>query len=117
MAELKRHAESGNCTGYQYKCFCRSDYRDSYEGIRKHLREECPLVRLQCRYCHANYDYPSGKLDVQQMNHFNRHSMTREEFRSHSCYLEQKKIDDSLNNPENLCKIKMLLLQKSVPLI
>jgi len=51
------------------------------------------------------------------MNHFNKNSMTREQFKSHSCYIEQKKIDESLKNPENISKIKMLLLQKCEPLI
>lgn len=74
------------------------------------------MVRLQCRYCHANTDYPSGTMDVAQMNHFNKNSMTREEFRTHSCYLEQKKIDDCFKNPETLSKIKLLCLQKSVDL-
>ena len=46
VAELKRHAESGSCSGYQYRCFCGSEQRYTYEGIRKHLKEECGMVRL-----------------------------------------------------------------------
>lgn len=117
VAELRRHVESGECTAYQYKCSCSNDYRYTYEGIRKHLREECKLVRLQCRYCHTDHDYPSACLDLAQLNHFEKNSMTREEFKSHSCYLEQKKIDNCFNNTDTMSKIKMLLLQKSVDLM
>lgn len=117
VSELKRHAESGECPGYQYKCFCASQYKYTYEEMRRHLREECNMVRLQCRYCQDSHDYPTGGLDVAQMNHFNNHSMTREEFKSHPCYLEQKKIDDSLNSPDTLAKIKLLLLQKNQDLM
>ena len=48
------------------------------------------------------------------MNQFNEHSFTREQFREHICYKEQKKIDDKLTTDIDVySEIKMILLQNS----
>lgn len=52
-------------------------------------------------------------MDSNEMNFFNEHSFTREQFREHYCFKQQKKIDDKMMDPESYCKIKMLLLQNS----
>lgn len=41
VSELRRHVESGDCSGYYYKCFCGSLEKFTYDSIRKHLKEEC----------------------------------------------------------------------------
>jgi hypothetical protein len=52
-----------------------------------------------------------GALDSNEMNYFNEHSYTREQFREHHCYKQQKMIEDKFNEQEIFSKIKMLLLQ------
>ena len=63
VADLKRHVESGECPTYSLKCNCGSLTKFSLDGLRKHLREECEMVRLQCKYCHANDNYPEVITD------------------------------------------------------
>lgn len=63
VAELKRHLESGECPGYSLKCFCGHLDKFSLEGLKKHLREDCKMVRIQCKYCHKDDNYPAGLLD------------------------------------------------------
>lgn len=52
VAQLRRHVESGECPGYNLKCFCGTQDRFSLAELKKHLREDCEMVRLQCKYCH-----------------------------------------------------------------
>ena len=60
---LKRHVESGECGCYSLRCFCGHLDKFSLEGLKKHMREDCEMVRLQCKYCHKDHNYPSGVLD------------------------------------------------------
>ena len=113
VAQLKNHVQSGECPGYLFKCFCNSQDRFTYDEIKKHLREDCDSVRLQCKYCQKDHEYPNGPLDSQQLIHFKNNSYSRAEFKEHTCYTEQKMIDGNLRNDETISKIKMLLLQKS----
>ena len=57
------------------------------------------MVRLQCKYCHANDNYPELITDPDIINHFDDHSFTREHFRDHACYKQQRKIDDHFSDP------------------
>ena len=111
IGQLKRHVEAGDCPSYNLKCFCGSLDKFSLQDLKKHIREECEMVRLQCKYCHHEHNYGQGPLDQDQLNHFNEHSYTREQFRQHACYKEQKKIDEKImEDTEAYSKIKMLLL-------
>ena len=111
IADLKKHVESGECPCYSLKCFCGHLDRFSLEGLKRHLREDCEMVRLQCKYCHLKDEYPAGVLDPDMLNHFNEHSFTREQFREHQCFKEQKKIDDKMQEVDAYSKVKMHLLQ------
>lgn len=46
VQNLKRHIESGECPGYSLKCFCGNLDKFSLDGLKKHLRQDCEMVRL-----------------------------------------------------------------------
>ena len=110
IGELKRHVESGECPGYSLRCFCGSLDKFGLDGLKKHLREECDHVRIQCKYCHLGKDYPDGPLDADRLNHFNDNSMTRHQFREHHCWKEQLRIEEGIFDQDNFAQLKMLLL-------
>ena len=114
--DLKRHIESGNCPGYSLKCFCGALDKFSIVTLKEHLKKVCPLVRLQCKYCHSKDNYPEVFYDADIINHFNDHSFTREAFKDHSCFKEQRKIDNHMSDRSTYAIIKMLLLQNSKPI-
>ena len=111
VQNLKRHVERSECSGYSLKCFCGHLDKFNLEDLKKHLKEDCEMVRLQCKYCHLDNNYPAGILDQDTMIHFNEHSFTREQFREHSCYKQSVKIDEKMQEIDAYCKIKMVLLQ------
>ena len=50
LEDLEKHIEI-KCHGFVIECFCCASKIRSYLGIQKHLKYNCPKLKINCQFC------------------------------------------------------------------
>merc|ERR1712080_724887 len=92
QTEMDMHKNSfSDWASKKYRCFCKDkkeDFTMSYNEISKHLKTECPMVRIQCHQCHQDQALEES-------------SFSRAEFKTHKCHTDLHALQEKLKSDKD----------------